>query len=308
MISLAEEGLVPASSLRMFAFGGALRNVSESTVHRWIAFLLRVDDFEAMSIALELFTFYYHRETVDPPKELALKLLIAPAFFRRTEGHPRTDMMTYEWAELAKKIVRLDPDAALELADIMLQHFGEDGTVVEGFFSQPQHVLDDLFRARPRDTWKLVTKYLGPPIDGRAYHITSWLRGDTFDGEGQGILSLVPLDALWQWVDEDVAKRAWYLASFVPKVLSRGTELISLAREILIRYGRRGDVRSNLMSNFSTEGWTGPESLHYQLKKSRLLEFRKEETNANVKRWIDEYVDGLNRQIARAKVEEERRH
>jgi len=308
MIEIAERGLVPASSLRMFAFGGALRNVSQGTIHRWMDFLLGVGEFETVSIALELFTFYYHGDTVNPPKEMALKLLLAPPFFQRSERHQRTDMMTYEWSELAKKIVRRDPDAGLELADVMLQHFGEDGTIVEGFFSQTQHILDDVLKVRPRETWKLITKYLGPPIDGRAFHITSWLRGDEFNGEGQGVLSMVPVDALWQWVDEDIEKRAWYLATFVPKFLSHGAEPVSLAREILVRYGRRADVRQNLISNFSTEGWTGPESLHYQVKRDRLLAFRKEESNANVNRWIDEYVDGLNRQIARAKVEEERRH
>ena len=33
---------------------------------------------------------------------------------------------------------------------------------------------------------------------------------------------------------------------------------------------------------------------------------QKDETNADVKRWIDEYVDVLNRRIERAKIEEER--
>jgi hypothetical protein len=44
-----------------------------------------------------------------------------------------------------------------------------------------------------------------------------------------------------------------------------------------------------------------------QIKKTGLLEFRKDETNANVKRWIEEYVRGLEGEIARAKIAEERR-
>jgi hypothetical protein len=80
-----------------------------------------------------------------------------------------------------------------------------------------------------------------------------------------------------------------------------------LAREVLVRYGARKDVRSNLMNNFSSEGWTGPASLHYQQKKQQLLDFKKEEDNENVKRWIDEYVSILNQEIEQAKIEEERR-
>lgn len=308
MIALAEDGKVPASALRMFAFGGALRNVSAEIVRRWISFLLRTGDFEGVSIALELFHFYYHDKSGEAPRDLAVKILTAPAFFQKSERRQRTDMVTYEWAELAKTVIRQHPDAVAQIGDMMLRHLGEDGTIVEGFYSQAHDVLDEIMKAKPREMWKAIMKYLGPPIDGRAYHITSWLRGDMVNGEVEGVLSLVPLEDLWRWVDEDVQKRAWYLAGFVPKVLSHAPELVCLVREVLIRYGRRKDVRENLIANFSSEGWTGPESTHYQMKKARLLAFRQKESHVNVKRWIDEYVEALDRQIARAKVEEERRH
>jgi hypothetical protein len=104
-----------------------------------------------------------------------------------------------------------------------------------------------------------------------------------------------------------VPELTWYIASFVPKTLFREEGKICLAREVLVRYGARKDVRSNLMNNFSSEGWTGPASLHYQQKKQQLLDFKKEEDNENVKRWIDEYVSILNQEIEQAKIEEERR-
>jgi len=61
-----------------------------------------------------------------------------------------------------------------------------------------------------------------------------------------------------------------------------------------------------LIANFSTEGWSGPASAHYQEKKQWLLDFKKEETDTNVKLWIDEYVKDLQWQIDHAKVREER--
>jgi hypothetical protein len=62
------------------------------------------------------------------------------------------------------------------------------------------------------------------------------------------------------------------------------------------------------MANFSSESWWGPESLHYEAKKRELLGFKKDETDPNVKRWIDEYVVALDRQVERARIEEEREH
>jgi hypothetical protein len=48
--------------------------------------------------------------------------------------------------------------------------------------------------------------------------------------------------------------------------------------------------------------------LHYGVKKEELLNFKKDETDPNVKRWIDEYVAALERQIEHARIEEEREH
>ncbi len=36
----------------------------------------------------------------------------------------------------------------------------------------------------------------------------------------QGMLSQIPIDLIWAWVDEDVEQHTWYLASFVPNLLT----------------------------------------------------------------------------------------
>ena len=56
----------------------------------------------------------------------------------------------------------------------------------------------------------------------------------------------------------------------------------------MIRYEDRKDVRSNLMANFSTEGWPGPGSLHLKNKKRGFLELKEGETEERIIRWIDE--------------------
>jgi hypothetical protein len=65
-------------------------------------------------------------------------------------------------------------------------------------------------------------------------------------------------------------------------------------------------VRRNLRANFLSEGWSGSESIHYREKKQMLLKFKEEEDNKNVKQWIDEFVEILDKYIARARIDEER--
>jgi len=60
------------------------------------------------------------------------------------------------------------------------------------------------------------------------------------------------------------------------------------------------------MESFLTEGWNGPESLHFQEKKQRLLDYKKEENNENVKQWIDMFISILDQYIQQAKIKEER--
>ena len=79
-------------------------------------------------------------------------------------------------------------------------------------------------------------------------------------------------------------------------------------REILVRYGTRNDVRSILMEIYSGEGWHGPTSLHFDQKKEKLLCIKADEDNEDVKRWIDEFVDGLKKSIEYEKIDEERRY
>ena len=311
LLDLARRGLIPAASFHMFAFGSVVQGLSEDIFQSIIEFLLGTAQRDAVLIALDLYHFYYSPKNAKHslPKDLTLRLLTAPQLFVKGERQNRSNMQEYDWTEIAKAFVGQYPEASLQLADVMLEHFGEEGTMVEGFHSQSYAVLNEIVSRFPREVWHRITKYLGPPIDERAYHLKSWLHGDEFQDRGEaGILPLIPLDELWRWVDQDVEKRAWYLASVAPKQLFRQEGGVCLAREILVRYGQRSDVRSNLMANFSSESWSGPESLHYEGKKQEFLRFKKDETAPNVKRWIDEYVAALDRQIERARIEEEREH
>ncbi len=147
-------------------------------------------------------------------------------------------------------------------------------------------------------------RYIEKQSNSQVFHINQWLRGDesfsTLQGENyewvnrQGMLAVMPPEKVWEWVDEDVETRARYLASFVPKMLFREEGKICFARELLVRYGEREDVRNNLIANFSTGGWIGSASQHYQESKERLLDFAQGENNEKVQWWIDDYVSRLD--------------
>ena len=301
--------------LESSAFGSTLQDLVEDVFKQLIQYLLKNPDLHAIQVALDLFHNYYI-QSQNPqrklPEELALSILTHESLFRAiTPGTQSQVMGDYYWTEIGKAFLQLYPFRGVEIAYKMLEHFGEAGPIGTMYRGPSLTILAEIARQYPIEIWKRVSEYLGPPIDTRAFYIREWLRGIglSFDDHDQvqGALYFFPSEKIWEWVNTDVEGRAWYVASFVPKALFREKDTVCLAREILVRYGNREDVRTNLMANFSTEGWTGPASLHGQKKRQKLLDFRKEEDNERVKQWIDEYVDALDRQIERARIEEERR-
>lgn len=310
ILDLAKKGIIAPYHFRVFGLGSVISDLSEKVFIQWIDFLLSSAEDYAVSIALDLYQFFYLRKESKHklPDKLTLRLLTHPSLFRKPSKSRRDQMDDFHWKEIGNKFIELYPKNCLPLAEIIFENFGEDGGILEDYHSDTQQVIDNVARKYPEEVWDIVAKHLGPPIDSRAFHIKEWLRGSEFSSAGEsGALPFFPTKKVWEWVDKNVEKRAWYVASFAPKLLFRQKDKPCWAREILVKYGDRKDVRQTMDANFYTEGFSGPASLHYKQKKEQLLAFREGESNANVKRWIDEEVSLLDKYIAHEIIQEERR-
>lgn len=310
MLELGKKKVITPGHFRVFGLGSVIRDLSEDIFKKWIDFLLDCPEDYAVSIALDLYQFFYLRKESKHklPETLTLRLLTHPSLFKKLSEGRRNQMDDFHWKEIGNKFVEIYPEKTLPLAEVILKYFGEDGSILEKYHSQTQEVIDGIARKHPSEVWDIVAKYLGPPIDSRAFHIKEWLRGSKHSSAGvSGALAFFPSPKIWQWVDADIEKRAWYVAYFVPKILFKEEGKVCWAREVLAKYGNREDVRKQMRANFYTESWSGPASLHYQQKKEQLLAFKEDEDNENVKQWLDEMIDSFNEQIEHEKIQEERR-
>jgi hypothetical protein len=307
ILTLAEKGYITVSYFRLFAYGSVTNNLSEGVFRKWLEFLESNQDKSAASVFLTLCDYYYleNGSGRSLPEELSFKLLTHDTLFQKGSAQ-LGQMDDFHWTRLAEAFVRLYPEKSLELAAKILEHFGEEGTIIGGFHSSTHAVLNEIARLRPEGTWVLVTKYIEPPIDSRAFRICLWLRGGEFFAEAAGAVTLMPREKIWGWVNENVDKRASLVAHVAPKTTSLDNWSNSLAREVLVRYGNRKNVRGELRANYFSEGWSGPASLHYQAKKSTLVQLKDAETNDNVKLWLDECISILDSDIKHAQIEEER--
>ncbi len=214
-IEISAEWCYKSHHFRMFCYGGVIRELSEELFQNWINFLLESPDSDAIFVALDLYSFYYAwKDSRYPlPEDLTFKLLTHESLLHQAKEDRRHQMDEYHWTEIGKRFVQNFPHKSLDLAGIIIKHFGEDGTIFESYFSQTQTVLNEIMRQYPSEVWEKITEYLGPPIDTRAFRLKSWLRGGEHYPEKGGTITYVPLENLWEWVEEDIEKRALYLAS-----------------------------------------------------------------------------------------------
>ena len=312
VLELAIGNIISVSDFESFTYNKTVEGLSEEVFTEWMEFLFSAMDKSSVPIALHLYHCYYIFGKSEPtlPCDLTFRLLSHPSLLQ--ESNPRRfDSMThYYWTEIGKVFLHCCREKGIELAELMLTHFGHDGSIFS-FYSQTSSVLDQITEQHHEEVWEKVSKLLEDQTDfSRVASLERWLREDSSSlrEKRKGALTLIPHEKIWEWIDQDIENRAWYLASrLIPKTLSVGEWQTSLARAILIRYGERKEVRSTLRSNYLTGGWSGPDSLYYADKQAKLRRLRRGEDNENVKRWIDEFVEALEKDIEYAKIDEERR-
>ncbi len=312
LLELAIRNIISVSDFESFTYSKTVEGLSKEVFTEWMEFLFSAIDKSSVSIALHLYHCYYIFGKSEPtlPCDLTFRLLSHPSLLQELNPRRFNSMTHYYWTEIGKVFLRCWREKGLELAELMLSHFGHDGSIF-GVYSQTSSVLSQITEQHPEKVWEKISKLLEEQTDfSRVASLERWLKegSSSLREKRKGALTLIPHGTIWKWVDEDIENRAWYLASrLIPKTLSVGEWQTSLARAILIRYGGRKEVRSTLRSNYLTEGWHGPGSLHYKEKQQKLLRLKEGEDNENVKRWIDEFVDALEDSIEYEKIDEERR-
>jgi hypothetical protein len=168
--------------------------------------------------------------------------------------------------------------------------------------------LDKVVALFPAEMWRAVAECLVPPLNERAWDLLQWMRGADRPG-GKNVtpaFERFPKEAMFDWVGEDPKKRAIVIAHFVPPAITDAGFKETMGYAILEKYGHLKEVRSAFHANFNTGSWSGPASQHFRQKRSQLEAARSAEMNANIQRWIDEQIAGLNEMIRQEEGREER--
>ena len=308
ILELIKKSKLSVLDLSMFRFGGIVKSLSAEVFHQWIEYLLDQNAIQTTGIAIDLFAAYYVFQEDGPvPKELIDKILTsAPLAEQKDREIARA--IDYDWSTIAKKYVKQYPKDALSLADVILDNFGEDDTIYGSYNNYVKEILNELIKLDPARMWTKVAARLDGGIKEFKLQL-SWL-GDNvgFGSKPIGAIVLFPKKIIIDWIDEDPKNRARKIAAVIPHDFDDESSEDTWYATILDKYGDDKGIQNALYANLGTEGWSGPESLHYAGKLERLKRFAElNKKSKNIQSWTRVAIDDLNKRVRQARLNEERR-
>ena len=121
------------TEFRNFLSGGAIRHLSLDILKLWIDYMLTASETYAAWIAMDIYYSYLRirGNQNSLPKEHVLRLLLHKSFFvPRQDGNQSTRVPEFAWTEIAKAFIKSHPEEGISLMDQMLEHLGDNNSVV----------------------------------------------------------------------------------------------------------------------------------------------------------------------------------
>jgi hypothetical protein len=305
ILELARRAIVGLEDFNLWNFGAEVVNLPADVLNEWVRYLLEHEARPARMVGLGLF-YRYYAGIPNPrpiPHELGKQVLLHPDFFNQDH---HGNMHEFYWAELANRLIAQQPKFGVTLLEGVLKQWTSHQA---SFGVTPNRAAGVLYKAvqgQPSRAWKVIAKLVKNVHSTRSFFIMHWLQGYTefLADQPFNAFMYIKFSDVADWVDKARESRSRFLASFVPKYLTEphGT----FTRAFMERYGEDEKVRKTLIANLSTESFSGEASAHYEDTRKQMKALRTRESDTNVKRFLDEYIELLDKRIEHSKISEER--
>jgi hypothetical protein len=303
LMAMARQGDIDPKSFRLFVYGGVVNQLPLKVLEGIVDRLLEDDDPTAPDAALEILESRLrgHADELSILSTRIEQVLSSAAFVEGAPSKHSNNMLLYRWNKMANRLLDFDPDTGAKLAVRCIANFANVNSVTAGFHPEPLKFLSKAAEARPVVVWEAIARRLEEQRrEIGTWHLLNWLRGGRSIREPDDSgLDAIPTSVVFKWVDIDASDRAWLLAEHCLPIISRPDEPATFARRMLERYGTIEQVRRSLHANNFSESWSGPASEHYRQKLAVLDADLEVESNDNVRMWLKEHREQLERTIER---------
>lgn len=310
LLAMGKKGDIDPKAFRLFSYGGVVSQLSLEVIKGIVDLLLDDDDPSAPDAAMEILEARLrgHDGELNILSSRIELVLNSAVFVEGTASKHSNNTLLFRWSKIANRLLDFDPEAGAKLAVRCIANFANVNSITAGFYSEPLRFLSNAVKAKPAVVWPAIARRLEMQRkEIGTWHLLNWLRGGRSIGEAdEAGLDAIPASVVFEWVDVDAGDRARLLAERCPPIIAKPDEPATFARQLLERYGAIEQVRRSLHANNFSEGWGGSASEHYRRKLGALDTHIEVETNYNVRRWLMEHREQLERSIER-EVERELR-
>jgi hypothetical protein len=308
LLVVGNQGDIDPKAFRLFVYGGVVNQLPLDVCEGIVDLLLEGDDPNAPDAAMEILDARLrgHADELSILSPRIERVLNSAVFVEGATSDHSNSMLLFRWNGLANRLLDFDLDAGAKLAVRCIANFAKVNSITAGFHPEPWQFVSNAAKAKPAIVWPAIARRLEMQRkEIGTWHLLNWLRGGRSIQEAdEAGLDAIPASVVFDWVDVDAGDRAWLLAEHCPPIIARPDEPTTFARQMLERYGAIEQVRRSLHANNFSEGWSGPASEHYRQKLVALDAHFKVETNDNVRTWLKEHREHLERSIER-EVEQE---
>lgn len=310
LLAMGRQGDIDPKAFRLFVYGGVVSQLPLNVFEGIVDLLLEDKDASAPDVAMDILDSRLrgHAEEINILSTRIERVLNSAVFIEGAASKHSNNMLLYRWNRMANRLLDFDPDAGAKLAVRCIANFANANSITAGFHPEPLKFLSKAAKVKPAVVWPAIARRLElHRKEVGTWHLLNWLRGGRSIREAdESGLDAIPTSMVFEWVDVDAEDRAWLLAEHCPPIISKPNEPATFARRMLERYGAIEQVRRSLHANNFSETWSGPTSEHYRRKLAALDAHLEVETNDNVRMWLVEHRDQLERSIER-EVERELR-
>lgn len=212
----------------------------------------------------------------------------------------------FNWKCVCSRLVKSNAEFAAPLLDAILTAMGEEYQL--SYDHDIEALSNELVSIDPEGAWRVTAKHFEATLPKWRSDVYNWLKGGirSFRQEVQrGPIANLPESSILAWIESDPDGRAALIAhAALPTLDDEGGG--RLTRQLLTRYGHIDGVLSGISASFHSGSWMGPMSQHLKRQRDILRRWLAAGFDFQVTQWIETEIEGLDREIQREEINEER--
>lgn len=301
-LSVLGKGWISPQQFSSLRYGRAIDHVPKERLETLFQQLNSHQSEESMYLLVELLDSIPFNDSSPVDSEFVFEVVS-----RSVPGDEGRDVMRgYHWKNVSQKLIKWDESFALPLLDVLLTKMGEVYRL--SYDSDVEPLANELVQANPSGAWGVIKAHFEETLPKWRSDILNWLKGGLGgfeEKEPRGAIADLPLQEIFEWIDENPESRAGLIAHAAPRTLDdiNGGKL---TQELLRKYGQFDGVESGISANFHSGGWSGPTSAYLKRKREKFRRWLAAGFDYEITHWIETEIEYLDRNIEREEINEER--